>query len=612
MLLQRRLTLLLLSGLLILCRNNNAAAQSAANVLLVINDSSQASRTIGEYYMRKRDIPAANICRVTVGSDDGIGRADYERLIQQPITRCITSTAAQDRILYIVLTKGVPLRVHGTGGRDGTVSSVDSELAILYRRHTGVAVPIAGPIANPYFAGNQQLASPTSSRVFTHDQADIYLVTRLDGFSVPDVLALIDRSMAPVKEGRILLDGRSSWQATGNVWLRTAADTLKGMGVGDRVEFDEGAKVISDARGVLGYYSWGSNDPAIKARTPNVTFVPGALAAMFVSTDARTFTEPPAGWKIGSTDKPETFYAGSPQSLIGDLIRAGVTATAGHVAEPFLDATIRPDILFPAYMAGANVAEAFYLAMPYVSWQTVVIGDPLCAPFRPAAFPAETFDRGIDPVTELPVLFGARRLKFLEANPVKRDALTALLRYEARMGRGNVSGAREAAEQAVAVDPHLTAAHIILAMEYQADGLLDKAIEHYRALISYLPNQVVALNNLAYILAVDKNLPLEGLPLAERAHAIAPKDPMMLDTLAWIQHLLKRDTEAVRSIQEAVAAAPGLAELRWHAAVIFAAVSDPGRALTELDAAVKINPKVADEGEIRKLRERLAPKVPSR
>ena len=67
------------------------------------------------------------------------------------------------------------------------------------------------------------------------------------------------------------------------------------------------------------------------------------------------------------------------QSLIGDLIRAEATGGAGHVAEPYLDATIRPQVLFPAYLAGFNLAEADHLAMPYLSWQTVVIGDPLRA-----------------------------------------------------------------------------------------------------------------------------------------------------------------------------------------------------------------------------------------
>ena len=81
-------------------------------------------------------------------------------------------------------------------------------------------------------------------------------------------------------------------------------------------------------------------------------------------------------------DDPRSHHAGSPQSLIGDLIAEGVTGTVGFVYEPYLDGTARPDVLFPAYRAGYTLAESFYMALRYLSWQSVVIGDPLVAPFE--------------------------------------------------------------------------------------------------------------------------------------------------------------------------------------------------------------------------------------
>ena len=122
-------------------------------------------------------------------------------------------------------------------------------------------------------------------------------------------------------------------------------------------------------------------------------FVPGALAGMFVSTDGRTFTEPPADWVPNDPKRPGF---GS-QSLAGDLIRDGITGVAAHVTEPFLDATIRPQVLFPAYLAGFNLAESYYLAMPFLSWQTVIIGDPLCVPFPRKALTAERAVEGHRP-----------------------------------------------------------------------------------------------------------------------------------------------------------------------------------------------------------------------
>jgi hypothetical protein len=43
---------------------------------------------------------------------------------------------------------------------------------------------------------------------------------------------------------------------------------------------------------------------------------------------------------------------------------------------------VRPDYL-PAYHRGHNLGESFYMAMPYLSWQGIVTGDPLCSLGKP-------------------------------------------------------------------------------------------------------------------------------------------------------------------------------------------------------------------------------------
>ena len=32
----------------------------------------------------------------------------------------------------------------------------------------------------------------------------------------------------------------------------------------------------------------------------------------------------------------------------------------------------------PAYLSGRNLAESYYLALPVLSWQSLIVGDPLC------------------------------------------------------------------------------------------------------------------------------------------------------------------------------------------------------------------------------------------
>ena len=73
------------------------------------------------------------------------------------------------------------------------------------------------------------------------------------------------------------------------------------------------------------------------------------------------------------------YFAGSPQGLVADLIHEGVTGVSGNAYEPFLNACARPDYLFPAYNQGRNLAESYYLSLVYLSWQSVIVGDPLCA-----------------------------------------------------------------------------------------------------------------------------------------------------------------------------------------------------------------------------------------
>src|SRR4030095_14049690 len=133
---------------------------------------------------------------------------------------------------YIVLTKGVPLRVPGTDGRDGTVASVDSELTVLYRKLLGLNVALAGRVSNPYFLGDRPIPD---AQPFTRFIGDIYLVTRLDGFTLADVVKLIDRGMAPVPDGKIVLDEKVTGTEAADRWLQQAGDRLRQAGAGDRV-----------------------------------------------------------------------------------------------------------------------------------------------------------------------------------------------------------------------------------------------------------------------------------------------------------------------------------------------------------------------------------------
>ncbi|MEO8658675.1 MAG: TIGR03790 family protein [Bryobacteraceae bacterium] len=355
-------------GVALVCCGSGAEAFAGGPeaVLVVVNSSSAASREIGSYYASRRSIPARNICRLAMTDAEAVSRVTYDQEIARPVMQFLRSQELVEKIQYIVTTSGVPLRIRGSGGIDGDGAAVDSEMTLLYQRLHGQRPPIAGAIANPYFARGDP---------FQHPDFPIYLVTRLAAWDVDGVKKLIDRGLDARNTGRVVLDQRADGSDQGDQWLREAARGLPS----DRVVLDDSTRVVSGLTDVIGYASWGSNDRANKARAPHFQWLPGGLATEYVSTDGRTFQRPPASWGISTwadADKSK-WFAGSPQSLTADLLADGATGASGHVDEPFLAYTPRPNLLFPAYLAGRNLAESYYTAIPRLSWQNIVIGDPL-------------------------------------------------------------------------------------------------------------------------------------------------------------------------------------------------------------------------------------------
>jgi uncharacterized protein (TIGR03790 family) len=586
---------------------SSASAQSAANVAVIINDASPASQQIGAHYVRARAIPDTNVFRVKTTTDDAIDRERYQSEIETPLADGLRRANLQDQILYVVLTKGIPLRVEGASGPEGTVASVDSELTLLYRRMTGREVPARGRLANPYFRGTADIASATP---FTRRNYDIYLVTRLDAFTAEEAIALIDRGLNPSRDGRFVLDQRGGILSNpiGDRWLQEAHKRLLDLGHGDRVVLESTTSPARDLENVLGYHSWGSNDVENRVRRTTMRFVPGAVAALFVSTDARTFKEPPPEWKpTGDWDDRSTWFSGSPQSLVGDLIREGVTGVAGHVSEPFLQSTIRPEVLFPAYVSGFNLAESFYMAMPDLSWQTVVIGDPLCIVSTRVRVGDGDFDSSIDKETELPLHFSSRREAVMSATlkGVSSRAVRLYLKAEARFNRGDETGRRTALEEATTVAPDLAPAQLMLAMIYDAAGDFTQARQRYEQVIKLQPRNVVALNNLAYNLATHAKSLDRAVEVARRAVLLSPQDPMVIDTIAWIEHLRGDSLSAAKRFSAIGTRETVTSEVHLHAAIVFAAVGDLPSAATQLQLALKKNPALAANQDVQALQARV-------
>ena len=357
--------------LLLLALVPGLRAQTGDNVLLVVNRNDAVSRAIGNYYRPRRSIPVGNVCYLATTSDEQIEWQTYVDEIERPVGDCLRKAGLQEKVLYIVTTMGVPLKVDGSGGSLYTSEhcSVDSELALLYAKLRGAPFARGGGIPNPFFMKRDE--------EFRHPRFPIYLVTRLAAWDLDDVKRMIDRALAARNRGKFVVDLSSADDKQGNNWLRTAAILLPA----DRVLMDETPRVLYDQKDVIGYASWGSNDPNRKKRWLNFQWLPGAIATEFVSTNARTLKRPPDDWVFGPNK--ENWFGGYNQNLSADYLHEGVTGVSGNVYEPYLQACARPDYLLPAWYQGRNLAESYYLSLPFLSWQGVVLGDPLCSLGKP-------------------------------------------------------------------------------------------------------------------------------------------------------------------------------------------------------------------------------------
>jgi uncharacterized protein (TIGR03790 family) len=343
-------------------------AQTGEQVLLVGNSKDAVSRQIVDYYRAQRSIPASNVCWLSTTSSEEVEWYIYQHEIEGPVGDCLKKKGLQEKVLYIVTTLGVPLKIDGSaGGVMADRGSVDSELTLLYGKLHGKKFERAGMIRNPFF-------SVRDGR-FQHPQFPLYLVTRLAAYDWTDVKAMIDRGLAAKNRGKFVIDAPNDKTGDGNSWLRTAALLLPPT----RVLLDLTPKALYGLTDVIGYASWGSNDINRKQRWLHYQWLPGAIATDFVSTNARTFRRPPDNWNISSGKS----FGGSEQTLSADFIHEGASGASGNVYEPYLAACVRPEYLLPAYFDGRNLAESFYMGMPYLSWMGVVLGDPLCSLGKP-------------------------------------------------------------------------------------------------------------------------------------------------------------------------------------------------------------------------------------
>lgn len=362
----------------------------AARVVILANRDDPDSLRLARHYAEVRGVPAENIIglpmppRETISWDDFLGtvwQPLQDELIRRRWIEAIPMTPTDavgrrrhviegHRLSYLVVCRGVPLRIDHDPARyrprpplteapamRTNQAAVDSELTLLATNGS----PINAFVENPLFR-NDQPAAAVRSRVIK--------VSRLDGPTLEDAWALVDRAVAAERDGvigRAYVD-RGGPHPDGDAWLKATAAELRALHFDldvDEMPATMPATARCDAPAF--YFGWYAPDLNGPFALPGFRFPAGAVAMHIHSSSGLTLRSASAGWS-------------------GPLVARGVTATVANVFEPYLQLLHRPDLLVKALARGDRFGDAAFYAEPALSWQAIAIGDPL---YRPLAVPLE-------------------------------------------------------------------------------------------------------------------------------------------------------------------------------------------------------------------------------
>ncbi len=381
-------------------------------ILVIANSDIRASVQIAQYYCAKRGVPAGNILTLPLGAslNDTITRDNYEKQLAEPIRKKLSSLEFAGKIKCLLTTYGMPIKV----GRRGPLKDQEDKLRQLKKlaeqeknkieqlKQNGAADtsreikdiklklaqlqsvidPIVGKETNAsvdselsmVLFGDYELYRWHPNRLKDNLLGlsfNTLMVSRLDGPSFEIAKGLIDKAIMAEKTG-----------LRGIVYIdsRGIIDDKKPYSLG---HFDQSLRDLA----ILTRFR---TEMAVKQERTEKLFEPGmcpqtAIYCGWYSlkkyVDAFDFVDGAVGFHISSLEAVDLRDPNSSQWCPA-MLKDGITATLGAVAEPYLHSFPEPKGFFLELFNGRCLVEAYYHTKPFNSWQLVLIGDPLYNPFK--------------------------------------------------------------------------------------------------------------------------------------------------------------------------------------------------------------------------------------
>jgi putative PEP-CTERM system TPR-repeat lipoprotein len=162
------------------------------------------------------------------------------------------------------------------------------------------------------------------------------------------------------------------------------------------------------------------------------------------------------------------------------------------------------------------------------------------------------------------------------------DGMVAAKLHAAVSGGGKSAAADAAADKWLREHPKDVVLHTYLGERALRKQDYKSAARHYQAIVTQQPDNVIFLNNLAWV-SSELGDP-KAMSYAEKASALAPGNPAVMDTLGTL--LIKKGdvTQGLEKLQQAAQLAPNQAAIRLHLAKALIKAGDKAAARKELDA----------------------------
>jgi tetratricopeptide (TPR) repeat protein len=168
------------------------------------------------------------------------------------------------------------------------------------------------------------------------------------------------------------------------------------------------------------------------------------------------------------------------------------------------------------------------------------------------------------------------------------------------LNQRNYDEAAKVVRVGIQQQPELIALHMILAGILERKGDFESAISEYEIMLDKQPGNLIVVNNLASLLA-DHRADKASLEKAQSLAAALRKSqiPQFKDTLGWVSYHKGDYRTAISLAEEAAAALPDQAAVRYHLGMGYISVGQLGKASEQLKKALELTPSNELAEEIR-------------